>query len=72
MCPPVSFLLAEGSYEYVDKLIQGFNPKEVLYQKFKDTQFFDNFGDKMYTYRLDDWVFTEDFARESLTNHFGD
>lgn len=65
------FLIAEGSLEYIDKLMQGFNPKEVLYQKFKDNQFFENFGDKMYTYRLDDWVFTEDFARESLQNHFG-
>ncbi len=65
------FLIAEGSHEYVDKLIQGFNPKEVLYQKFKDTQFFDHFGEKMYTYRMDDWVFVEDFARESLNKHFG-
>jgi DNA mismatch repair protein MutS len=65
------FLLAEGSLEYIDKLMQGFNPKEVLYQKHKDNVFFENFGDKMYTYRLDDWVFNEDFGRESLQAHFG-
>lgn len=65
------FLLAEGSLEYIDKLMQGFNPKEVLYQKHKDNLFFENFGDKMYTYRLDDWVFNEDFGRESLQSHFG-
>jgi len=64
------FLLAEGSLEYIDKLMQGFNPKEVLYQKYKDHVFFENFGDKMYTYRLDDWVFTEGFGRESLQAHF--
>lgn len=65
------FLLAEGSLEYIDKLMQGFQPKEVLYEKHKDNVFTANFGNKHYSYRLDDWVFSEDYARESLQEHFG-
>lgn len=64
------FLLAQGDLNYIDKLMQGFRPKEVLYQKFKDQEFFDRFGEKMYTYRLDDWVFTSDFARDQLLQQF--
>lgn len=65
------FLLAEGSFEYVEKLFQGFMPSEVLFQRNKDKMFIENFGDKYYTFRLDDWVFTEDFAYEKLLRHFG-
>lgn len=65
------FLLAEGSLEYVEKLFQGFMPSEVLFQRNKDKTFIENFGDKYYTFRLDDWVFTEDFAYEKLLRHFG-
>lgn len=65
------FLLAEGSMEYVEKLFQGFMPSEVLFQRNKDKAFIENFGDKYYTFRLDDWVFTEDFAYEKLLRHFG-
>ena len=64
------FLVAEGSFEYVDKLIQGFQPKEILYQKGKQKQYQEYFSDKFYTYRLDDWVFTLDFANENLSKHF--
>lgn len=64
------FLVAEGSFEYVDKLIQGFQPKEILYQKGKQKQYQEYFSDKFYTYRLDDWVFTLDFANENLGKHF--
>jgi len=65
------FLLAQGSLEYIDKLMQGFQPKEVLYEKTKDAAFSAYFGDKLFTYRLDDWVFSEDYARDALQKHFG-
>jgi DNA mismatch repair protein MutS len=65
------FLCAEGSAEYIDKLLQGFRPAEVLYQKHLDKVFRDSFGDKFCTFRLDDWVFTETFGRETLQKHFG-
>ncbi|CAG5086982.1 DNA mismatch repair protein MutS [Parvicella tangerina] len=65
------FLLAEGNFEYIEKLFQGFMPSEVLFQRNKDKVFIENFGDKHYTFRLDDWVFTEDFAYEKLLRHFG-
>jgi DNA mismatch repair protein MutS len=65
------FLLAEGSMEYIDKLIQGFEPSEIVFQKKMTTLFKEQFGDKYYTYKLEDWVFTPDFAQESLTSHFG-
>ena len=64
------FFLAEGSMEYIDKLIQGFEPSEIIFQKNKNKLFAEQFGDKYYTYKLEDWVFTSDFATESLTNHF--
>ncbi len=64
------FFLAEGSMEYIDKLIQGFEPSEIIFQKNKNKLFSEQFGDKYYTYKLEDWVFTSDFATESLTNHF--
>lgn len=64
------FFLAEGSMEYIDKLIQGFEPSEIIFQKNKSKQFLEQFGDMYYTYKLEDWVFTSDFATESLTNHF--
>ncbi|MGB0934217.1 MAG: DNA mismatch repair protein MutS [Lishizhenia sp.] len=64
------FFLAEGSMEYIDKLIQGFEPSEIIFQKNKNKLFLEHYGDKHYTYKLEDWVFTEDFANESLTKHF--
>ena len=60
------FLIAEGSLEYIDKLIQGFEPSEIIYQKKMTTLFKENFGEKYYTYKLEDWVFTFDFSQESL------
>lgn len=65
------FLCAEGTIDYADKLLQGFRPAEVLYQKHLDKAFRDAFGDKLVTFRLDDWVFTSDFGREKLQKHFG-
>jgi len=64
------FLLAEGELPYIEKLIQGFKPSEVLFQRNYENQFLDLFGGKFHTYRLDDWVFTEDFARDKLLGHF--
>jgi DNA mismatch repair protein MutS len=65
------FLVAQGSMDYIDKLIQGFEPSEIIYQKKYTTQFKASFGEKYYAYKLEDWVFNEDFAFESLTKHFG-
>jgi DNA mismatch repair protein MutS len=64
------FLTAEGSFEYVDKLLNSFQPKEVLYQKGKEKIFIELFGNKFYTYKLDDWVYTEDAANDRLLRHF--
>lgn len=64
------FLLAEGNEEYIGKLLQTFSPSEVLYQKQYRNTFEQLFGDKFYTFKLDDWIFTEDFATEILLRHF--
>ena len=64
------FLVAQGNSEYIDKLLQGFKPNEVVFQKSRKKDFIDNFGDKFYTYHLDDWAFTTDYATETLTKHF--
>ena len=65
------YLIAQGSLEYIDKLIQGFEPSEIIYQKKCTTLFKETFGEKYYTYKLEDWVFSTDFADESLNKHFG-
>lgn len=64
------FFTAQGNTEYINKLIQGFEPSEIIYQKNKHTLFQELFGTKYYTFRLDDWVFTSDFGKEKLTGHF--
>ena len=61
------FLTAEGSFEYVDKLLNNFSPKEVLFERGKQKLFHELFGHKFFTYKLDDWIFTEDTARDKLT-----
>jgi DNA mismatch repair protein MutS len=65
------FLLAQGSLEYIDKLVQGFEPSEVIYQKKMNAEYKASFGERYYAYKLEDWVFTADFAEESLNKHFG-
>ena len=65
------FMVAQGSKEYIDKLLQGFAPSEVLFQKNKDKVFRNNFGANFHTFQLDDWVFTQDFGKEKLLKHFG-
>jgi len=64
------FLTAEGSFEYIDKLLNSFQPKEVLFQKGKGSDFTALFGGKFYTFSQDDWVYTEDAARDRLMRHF--
>jgi DNA mismatch repair protein MutS len=64
------FLVSQGNAEYIDKLLQGFKPTEVVFQKSKRQEFLNNFGDKFYTYTLDDWAFTTDYSNEILTKHF--
>jgi len=65
------YLLAQGNEEYIDKLLQNFNPSEVLVQKQFKKNFKDRFEDRFYTFSLDDWVFQKEYSVESLHNHFG-
>lgn len=64
------FFTAQGSADYIGKLIQGFEPSEIIFQKNRHRQFEELFGQRYYTFRLEDWVFTPDFAHERLTAHF--
>ena len=65
------FLVAQGNFDYIDKLLQTFKPTEVLFQKSKKKLFIETFGDKFYNYGLDDWAFTNEFGTEALLKHFG-
>ena len=65
------FLVAEGNKEYIDKLISSFEPSEIIFQKHRTKDFQTQFGENHYTFRLEDWAFTEEFAEESLNKHFG-
>ncbi|MCX6266230.1 MAG: DNA mismatch repair protein MutS [Bacteroidetes bacterium] len=65
------FYLAQGSFEYIDKLIQSFRPSEVIIQKNKRQEFTELFGSKFYISTFDDWVFTTDFSHDLLLKHFG-
>lgn len=65
------FLCAEGTTDYVDKLLTNFSPKEVLFERGKRPMFEGNFGGKFFTYELDDWIYTDDSARKKLLSHFG-
>ena len=64
------FYVAEGDYDYVDKLFQNFKPSELVIQKGKTNAFKEHFGEKMLLTPLEDWVFTTDFAHELLLKHF--
>ncbi len=64
------FLTAEGSAEQVDKLLQNFGPNEVLVSKAYKKEFNELFGTQFHSFYLEDWIFQEDYAQESLTNHF--
>lgn len=65
------FLVAQGTNEYCEKLIQGFEPTEIIYNKRKSKDFDELFGNSYYSFRLEDWIYTEDYALESLNKHFG-
>ena len=64
------FLLAQGDIDYLEKLISGFEPSELIYPKNKTQMFKDVFGEQYYSFRMEDWVFTGDYAQEILTKHF--
>ena len=64
------FLTAEGPADHIDKLLNNFAPKEVLFERGKKPMFEGNFGNKFFTFELEDWVFTEEFGKEKLLKHF--
>jgi DNA mismatch repair protein MutS len=64
------FLTAQGKYEYIDKLLNSFQPKEVLFQRGRGKEFNEIFGSKYYTFNLEDWVYTDDAATDRLKRHF--
>ena len=64
------FLVGEGTYDYVEKLIGNFQPKEVLYDRGRKHDFERYFGNRLCTFELDDWVFTEQTAHQKLYKHF--
>jgi DNA mismatch repair protein MutS len=64
------YLVAQGNVEYIDKLLQNFNPSEVLVQKQNKQEFLELFENRYYTFYLDDWVFQKEYANETLQNHF--
>ena len=64
------YLTAQGNSEYIDKLLQNFNPSEVLVQKQHKQQFLELFENRYYTFYLEDWVFQPAYAQEILQNHF--
>ena len=65
------FLTGEGNYDYVEKLLGNFSPKEVLYDRERKADFERHFGNRYCVFELDDWVFTEQTARQKLLSHFG-
>ena len=65
------FYVGQGDVNYISKLVNDFSPSEILYSRNKDSLFQDNFQSKAYTFRLDDWVFQNDFALEKLNIQFG-
>jgi DNA mismatch repair protein MutS len=64
------FLLSEGTFEYIDQMLNNFQPKEVLFEKRKTDLFLENFGPKFYTFKLDDWIFTQEAASDRLLKQF--
>ena len=65
------FMVAQGTKEYVEKLIQGFEPTEIIYNKRNSQDFDAVFGNKYYSFRLEDWIFATDYAHENLNKQFG-
>lgn len=65
------FITGEGTPDYIEKLLSNFSPKEVLFERNRKQQFEQYFGSKFFTFQLDDWVFTEQTAKQKLLKHFG-
>src|SRR6201746_847976 len=65
------FHTAQGNSAYIDKLLQSFTPSEVIFPKSRSREFKDTYGDRFYTYMLDEWPYTGDYAQETLLKHFG-
>jgi DNA mismatch repair protein MutS len=64
------FFVAEGDREYADKLLMGFKPSEVIFQRHYQKKFKEEFGSKFYTYTLDEWIFQQQYANDTLLKHF--
>jgi DNA mismatch repair protein MutS len=64
------FLTSEGTIEYIDQMLNNFQPKEVLFEKGKKDLFIEYFGPKFYTFKLDDWIFRQEAANDRLTKQF--
>lgn len=64
------FLTAEGSVDYIDKLLNNFSPKEILFERSRRKQFEESFGTRYFTFELEDWVFTTEAAKDRLLKHF--
>lgn len=64
------FMVSEGDWAYIDKLLQSFSPSEVIFPKSKKADFEQRYGDRFYNFALDEWVFSDDFALEKLLQHF--
>lgn len=64
------FFCTEGNTEYIDKLLQSFRPSEVIFQKHKNKFFQEHFGNKYYTYQLDEWIYSEQYSNDVLLQHF--
>ena len=65
------YMAAEGSVDYIEKLLNNFSPKEVLLERNKRKTFDERFGSRFFTYEMEDWVYTEDAATDKLLHHFG-
>ncbi|MCB9256747.1 MAG: DNA mismatch repair protein MutS [Chitinophagales bacterium] len=64
------FYVAEGSIAYLDKLMQSFRPSEVLFAKKQEKEYYENFGKQYYSYRLEDWIYTEEYTTEMIQKQF--
>ena len=64
------FFVTEGNVFHTDKILQAFSPSEIIYSKSQKASFEENYGTSFYTYTLDEWIFTEDYTEEKLTDHF--
>jgi DNA mismatch repair protein MutS len=64
------FIASEGTFEYIDQMLNNFQPKEVLFEKRKTDLFLENFGPKFFTFKLDDWIFTPEAANDRLLKQF--